>query len=110
MRDGLGNDIVYIPISGLVEGQSTPVFSVFVDLPSTGKFTSESSTKARVMGREAGTMMYVDIAQEPFDLAGMVGSEVEFELYVEALYPIEGLERIPLSVSAGEAKPAGWSL
>lgn len=108
--DSDGNELVYWPISGLIEGQDSETLEFTVPVPVTGgELSASADPRLIVWAREAGDVTWVNVSENPIDLTALAGTDVDFECYVEALSPIEGLERVPVSVNAGTGSPAGWT-
>ena len=109
--DENGDDLVYWPISGLEEGTASETINILVDTPVTnGLLTATDDARATVYAREAGSAdPWQDIADDPIDLSGYPVGQTEFEVYVQALSPISGFQRVPLQVTAGTATAAGWT-
>lgn len=109
IKDANGNEITYWPITGLIEGQDSIVLDFTVEVPVTPSALAASyNVKVKTWARKVGDTDYVDISVDPYDLSALSG-DVDFQGFVEAVGPIEGLERIPIVVSAGTGHPAGWS-
>lgn len=109
IKDSVGNEISYWPISGLVEGEDSETLDFTLELSgSLGVFLhATASAKCKFWARKVGDVSWKDIAVDPYDVSGLTG-DVDFEGYVEALTPITGLERVPVSVFVGSSEPAGW--
>lgn len=107
IRDTDGNQITYWPISGLVEGQNSEVLEFIVEASGTGRLSASFDTRGRVWAKRTTSGLYQNISASPIDLTGLIG-DIHFNCYVEALSPIEGLQRVGLSVIAGTSSPAGW--
>lgn len=118
-----GNELTYWPITGLIEGQDSEhlIFSeVLVNLhpsPTTdarptnptflyASFDSRVSVWAKQVSRAAP---FRNISLYPLDLTGIEG-EINVEIFVRALSPISGLERVPISVVVGTSFKAGWKV
>lgn len=111
IKDEIGNELVYWPISGLGEGESSGVLTFNVPTPQhLGRLRASIDSRVKVFCRVAGVGSYVDISSTSIDLAVLAGPDTDFEIYVEAQSPIEGLERVPISVVAGTSSSAGWSV
>lgn len=109
IKDAGGSELTYWPIPGLVEGEQTDVLTILVDTPVAGaRLLASPDPRVRIWGREAGGGAYVDLGDEGLDLSALPAGETAFEIYAEAVGPIEGLERVALSVSAAVSAPAGW--
>lgn len=110
ITDSNNDELTYWPISGLVEGETSEVLDFTIENPSTpAVLSANQDDRLIVWARKVGDVSYVDIATTPYDLSGFSAGPLDFQCYVEALTPIEGLERVPVTVSAGTSSPAGWS-
>lgn len=103
-------DFTFWPIPGLLEGQTSAVRTFTIDdLPlENGTLYASEDDRIICWGRRTGIGSYQNLTTNPIDLSVLSGN-IEFQTYVEALTPISGLERIPLSVVAGSSASAGWS-
>ena len=109
IKDANGNELTYWPISGLIEGQDSEVLQFTVEVPETPAYLRAAEDERYIAwARKVGDTDYVDIETDPYDLSALSG-DVDFEMYIEATGPIDGLERIPIVVSDGTQYPAGWS-
>ena len=109
ITDSDGNELVYWPISGLIEGENSEVLSFTVAVPTEeASITATYDARINVWVKKVGDASYVNISTNPYDLAGLSG-DVDFLVYIEALSPIEGLERIPISIVVGSGSSAGWA-
>lgn len=108
MKDGLGNQLDYWPLSGLVEGQLSDTFPFKVATPAFAFLTATEDTRVKVWCRSVGVGLFQDIAIFPINLEFFPAGDTDFEFYVEALTPIMGLERVPITAVAAESEPAGW--
>lgn len=119
IRDANGNELIYWPISGLIEGADSEVLYFELDVPSTpsrlsATHDSRTNVWVKLLGGDADPppdppphFGYLNISIDPYDLAGLDGV-AEFNCIVEALTPITGLERVPLSIVVGTSSGAGW--
>jgi len=109
--DADDNEIVYVPISGLAEGQNSDEITFFLDGPITGKLVATDSDFAQVWARNPDTLVYQNISINPMDLTPFnVAVPYRFKAYVQALSTLsQGLERVALTVMHGINSPAGWS-
>jgi hypothetical protein len=106
--DADGNELVYWPISGLIEGEDSEVLEFTIPVPDyPTMLTASLDDRGIVWARKVGDAGYVNISTTPYDLSALSGFQ-DFQCYVEALTPIVGLERVPFSVVAGTGSPAGW--
>lgn len=111
IKDSDGVEITYWPISGLTVGEVSETLEFTVELGVSGAGTALKSSidaSVAVWAKQPSDISVVDISQDPYDLSALSG-DVDFELYVEALGPVDGLVRIPIEVFAGVASPAGWT-
>jgi hypothetical protein len=108
IKDTDGNELTYWPISGLVEGENSQTLQFIVENTGTGKVSASVDSRLIVWARPVGNPIWVNIAVAPIPLSGYPIGDVDFECYVEALSPIVGLERVPVSVVAGSSSAAGW--
>jgi hypothetical protein len=103
-------ELLYWPITGLVEGQASEHIIIGVDTPQDRKLTVTDDSRLRVWARLEGTAdAFVDLAEDPIDLLGLPAGRTQFEIYCEATSPMEGLERVALSLSESGSMLAGWS-
>lgn len=110
ITDNDDNELTYWPISGLIEGETSEVLTCKVTVPDgVGFLSANQDSRVKIMARKVGDASYIDISDTPYDLTGLSGT-VSFEMYVEALSPIEGLERVAVAVIAGSGSNAGWSV
>jgi len=110
MKDANGDELTYWPITGLVEGETSQVLTILVTTPVVGGYLRASNDprlKVWARPKDVGED-YVDIRFTGIALADMPVGDTEFEIYVEAVTPITGLERIPVAVSASGASAANW--
>ncbi len=107
IKDADGNELSYWPISGLIEGEDSETLVFYVQ--GGGTLYATESDKCIFWARRVGDPTWVNVAVSPYSLVGLTG-DIAFEGYVEALTPIVGLERIPLTVVAGSSGPAGWEI
>lgn len=109
ITDNDDNELTYWPISGLIEGESSEVLTCKVTVPDgISALSANQDDRVRIMARKVGDASYIDISDTPYDLSSLSGV-VSFQIYVEALSPIEGLERVAIAVIAGGGSSAGWS-
>lgn len=109
IKDSADNVLVWIPITGLVEGQDSQEVDFNMTTPRTGMLSASHDDRVNIFAKVVGGI-YQNIDTDPIDLSVLSSGVTNFKVYAHALSPIEGLERIPISVTAGESKPAGWSL
>jgi hypothetical protein len=106
----------YWPISGLVEGHTSDILLVRYEVEQ-GWIATISATpdpRIRVFYRRAFIGHYTNLdVPRRFRASMFETSDVAFidlQFYVQALAPISGLERVPVSVSIGTGGPARWGL
>lgn len=110
-KDGNGDDLEYVPITGLATGQSTDPIPFTFDTPQTGMLTSNLDDNVIVWVRLVSEGIWYDIASDPIDTSLInEGVDTEFEFKVEALAPITGLYRCPMAVVLGVSLPSGWAV
>lgn len=108
ITDSNGDELTYWPISGLVEGDLSETLDFTIDVPTGGgSIIPTVDSRVYVWAKKVGDASFTNISLTPYDLTGLSGS-VDFQCYVEALSPIEGLEMIPIAVTAGTSSAAGW--
>lgn len=109
--DAQDNELAYWPISGLVEGESSEVLTFKVETPVTnGLLAASKDDRVTIYARRKGVgASYQDIATDPIDLSALPVGPTEFEVFIQALSPIVGLERVPIQVTSGTSTPAGWT-
>lgn len=109
IKDSNGDELTYWPISGLVEGENSEVLDFTLEIPDVAAtLTANADARLIVWAKKVGDASFVNISEDPYDLSSLSG-DVDFQAYVEALSPIEGLERVPVSVIAGTGSAAGWA-
>ena len=107
--DANGNELIYWPISGLIEGENSDTLDFTVEVPATvASLTTTLDSRVNVWVKKVGDVAFVNISETSYDLTGLGPGDVDFQIYLEALTPIEGLERIPITITAGVAYSAGW--
>jgi hypothetical protein len=108
--DEIGNELTYWPISGLTEGDSSEVLTIKITTPIVnGELFATSDDRYKVWARFKGVGdPYTDISAAPLDVNVNPLGDRELEIYVEVLSPIDGFERIPISVVTGTSTSAGW--
>ena len=109
IKDTTGSEVTYWPISNLIEGQITGVMEFVIDTPVAGVLKTSSDGRLRVWARALGEPSYVNISVTGLNLSGYGAVETTFQMYAEALAPIEGFERVPLTVTAAVSSAAGWA-
>lgn len=110
LKDSNGDDLTFWPISGLIEGEDSAILEFNFPTPQQGQLLSELDDRLEVYCREKDVGTFQDISQTPIVLSGYaVNAAREFEIFVRALTPISGLERIPLGVSIGTSTASGWT-
>lgn len=108
IKDANGDELIYWPISGLIEGEDSETLDFTVEIPVEASLLSATiDSRIIVWAKKVGDVSFVDISNSPYDLS-LLSGDVDFQVYIEALTPIDGLERIPVSVMAGTSSPAGW--
>lgn len=109
--DDDANEIIYVPISGLAEGDNSDHFNFHLQGPLTGKLVATDSEFAQVWVKNPSTLIFHDVSDTPMDLTPFnASSDYVFETYVQALSTLsQGLERVALTVMRGINSPAGWS-
>jgi hypothetical protein len=109
IKDLLGNDFEYWPLTGLIEGDDSEPVGFTVTVPYDGELKASTEPKVIVWARvvTAGPS-FTNISTTGIDLSGYLAGELEFESYVEAVGPITGLERVYVNVGAFSPKPADW--
>jgi len=109
IKDANNVEMIYWPINGLVEGQSTDPIVLRIDTPVAGELRCEPNPNLRIMARVNGSGAYQDIASDPIDLSGFPAGQTEFQIYAEALSPIAGALRVVMYVSTSLNGPAAWT-
>jgi hypothetical protein len=108
IKDAIGEELTYWPVS-IVEGEDSEELTFEVEMPvPMGTISAREDARVRTWCRKAGDPTFTDISAEPLDISSLTG-DVDFEIYVEADGPIEGLERIPIPVIVGTSASAGWT-
>lgn len=108
IRDGNGDELTYWPISGVIEGDDTDPL-LFTPTTQGQKITATRDDRVVVKCRVAGAGPYTDISNGSLDVSAlMLDGSVDFDIYATVMGPIEGLERIPITVTVGSSGPAGW--
>jgi hypothetical protein len=109
LKDSDGNELTYWPISGLTAGESSEVltFTQDIELGAESKLRATPDPRYKIWAKRTADVSYQDITVSPYDLTGLSGT-IEFQVYVEALSTIVGVERVPISVGASVAKSALW--
>lgn len=107
MLDEADNEFVYWPLN-LIEGEDSDPVIVKKTGPFTGKLFSTEDVRFAVFARinDSGDP-FQDIGTTPLEL-DFTDPELELEVFGRANAPIEGLERVPISVVAGSSLPSGW--
>lgn len=105
MKDGNDLELSYVPISGLGEGETTPVMIIKYTGPEAGLIATLDK-RVTVWARKQGIGGYADLSTDPITLPN--GVETIIEWYVQARSPIVGLERVPVTITAGRSNTAGW--
>jgi hypothetical protein len=101
------NELVYWPISGLIEGENSQELTFMLEGPTSGKLVGTEDDRVTVFARPKGVgAEYQDISNVPIEVNIVVNTE--YEIFVRANSPIEGLERVPVSVVLGSSNPAQW--
>lgn len=110
MNDENNNPIDYWPLSGVKEGDDSQVLTIKQATPlANGHLTCTYDARIIVYGRRKGVgASYVDLYASPIDLSGMPSGMTEFEVYAHINSPIDGRDRIPVSVVASVNGPADW--
>jgi hypothetical protein len=110
LKDNDGNDLMYWPIPALEEGEDSEVLTFKVQGPvAHGSLIADADTRVKVWARQGTSGPYSDIAINPLDLTALAPGLTVFQTYLEALSPIEGLQNIPIAVSAGIENAAAWT-
>lgn len=109
IKDVDGDELAYWPVSGMVEGDTVGPESIYIDCPVEGTLSAGVDSRLEVRGRIAGVGSYVDLSSSPIDLSSLGPGTVEFEIELEALSPIVGLERVPVFLGTSSSGPADWS-
>lgn len=112
MRDGANEQLDYWQITGLVAGQNSQPIDVKVDVPViNGRLKASIDARAKVwVRRKSVGGAYTNVSQgSGFDLSNLAAGVETFEVYVEAVAPITGLERVPVEVTASTSSAAGWT-
>lgn len=111
-KDEQGNELRYWPISNLAEGESSEVIRIKLDAPTSGKLKASVDSRARVWAKwtQFPSNPFVNISNgQGIPLDGIPGPYAVFDIYVEALSPIDVFERVPITVVASVSVPAGWT-
>lgn len=111
IKDADGNEFLYWPVSGLEEGEVTGTILVVLEVtdgPAGGTLSATNDARIAVMARAVGVGAFQNIASNPIDLEGLPNGDNPFEVYLEALSGIVGVERVSLTVSAASSRAAGW--
>lgn len=106
------NLMTYWPIPTLKENDISPTIIVQLIAPRNGYLRASLDARARVWAKwmQFPLNPFINIsAGSGINLNGIPGPYAVFQIYVEALSPIVGMERVPLTVMATESDPAGWS-
>ena len=108
ITDELGNELTYWPIT-LIEGEAGDPIIFTAPVPAgTSRLLCTSDERVSVYVRQAGTEDdFKDITRTQVPLYSPSGEDMSFEIYVEG-GPVEGLERVPVTVSIGKSSRAGW--
>lgn len=109
ITDTLGNELTYWPISELIEGGVSETLEFVVPIPShASELKGAADYRYIIWAKKVGDAAFVNLGTTPYSLAGLSGN-VHFQMYIEALSPIVGLERLPIPIVAGASAPAGWT-
>lgn len=110
IKDEDGEEMVFWPVEGLVEGETSSPITIKVDCPlPSGELKGSSDSRLIIWARQKALGgPYQNISDTGIDLSALVG-EVEFEVYVEATAGISGVERVPFVVMASTSEPAPWT-
>lgn len=105
ITDSTDAELTFWPIS-MVEGANSEQIVFKIDTDTAGLLKAELDSRMNVWVRPLGSV-------DPYTNISSVGLSVgvgitQWEIYIQALSPITGLARIPLSVSVGTSHPAGW--
>lgn len=110
--DSMDMDLTYWPTS-LKEGETSEVIEIQVETPFVGYLRATNDARARVWAKwmmfPANPFINIS-AGSGINLDGLSGPFADFAVYVEALSPIDGFERVPLTVVQSENRPAGWTV
>lgn len=109
--DELGNVISYWPMS-LTEGESSEAIIIQVPINTSGFLRATNDERAEIWAKWMMFPLnpYINISTgSGISLNGLTGPYQNFSVYVKALTPITGFERVPLSIIASLNAPAGWS-
>jgi hypothetical protein len=111
IKDADGNDLVFWPVSGMAEGDVIgPVLITITDTPLDAEFTTRVDPRLTVLARVNGVGPYLDISLNPIDLSSLPSGGVTLQVKLQANAPINGVERVPLTVGTYSSSPAGWVL
>lgn len=104
------DEMTYWQVTGLKEGETTDPIDVYIDTPVlNGRFKSSISDKAKIWARRKGVgASYQDIGVSGIALGSLPAGATAFEVYAEALTPIVGFHRVPISVMTASGLNAGW--
>lgn len=109
MKDENGDKFEYWQITGLLEGDTSQTMTVKIETPVVrGRLSCEASEKIKVWARIKDIGDFVDLNESPIDLSGLPMGWTDFEVYVEALSPIIGLDRVPMNLNVSSSGAAGW--
>lgn len=108
--DNDGKELVYWPITGLVEGQDSEHFFLWIDTPAEAHFNASADVRLSIFGRVAGLGgPFVELSGDGIDLSGMSEGQTRFEIYAHAEEPIEEVERVILNVGPFASIAANWA-
>ena len=112
IKDLSGKEITYWPIPNLVEGQNSEVLTIRIDTPIEARLRANSDPRIKFWAK------WMAFPNNPFievstgagiSLSGIPAPYAEFEIYVEALSPINSaFERVPITLFVVEGHAAGW--
>ena len=105
ITDSTNIELTFWPIS-MVEGTNSEQIVFKVDTDTAGLLKAELDSRMNVWVRPLGSGgSYTNISSVGLPVG--IGI-TQWEIYVQALSPITGLARIPLSISVGTSHPAAW--
>jgi hypothetical protein len=110
ITDEIGEELTYWPVEAMAPGDTSEVLTFSVPVEDVGFLQATEDSRVKLWVRQKGVgATYQDITVDPIDLGPIPTGDTEFEGYVEAVGPVIGLERIPITVTAGLGHPAGWT-
>lgn len=109
--DTNGNELEYIPIHGMKEGDTVGPFIIKIQTPDDSILMATKDDRVLVEGRVNGVGLFQDLATDPIDLSTMPAAMSEFEIKVTAITPWPGnspFERVPIRLLSASLGTADW--